>query len=86
MRLDEVKDSSSLKLISLEGEEWLTSRLRELGFVPGQRFELCARLLFGDPLVIKISGTRFALRKEEAHCLHVEVESAPIPEQFEAQR
>ena len=74
--LDEVRENLSLRVIGLQGEEWLTGRLRELGFIPGQRLELQMRLIAGEPLIVRVAGTRFALRREEARCLLV-TEDAP---------
>jgi ferrous iron transport protein A len=45
----------------------LTARLRDLGFVSGARCEVIARMwLGGDPLVVRIGGSTFALRRLEA--------------------
>jgi ferrous iron transport protein A len=42
-------------------------RLRDLGFVYGERVRLVARAAFGgDPLVVQVGFTRFALRRCEA--------------------
>lgn len=52
----------------------VAQRLRELGFVDGEPVTVVARGLFGgNPLVVKVGSTRFALRKLEA--TRVEVES-----------
>ncbi len=72
MRLDQVDANYSGQLVGLEGETWLTGRLRELGFVPGQWLQVQNKLFSGEPVIVKVGGTRFALRKEEAHCLEVE--------------
>lgn len=45
----------------------IAARLRDLGFVSGEPVCLVARgPLGGDPLVVQIGYTRFALRKAEA--------------------
>ncbi|WP_293367671.1 FeoA family protein [Nevskia sp.] len=45
----------------------IAARLRDLGFVSGEPVRLVARgPLGGDPLVVQIGYTRFALRKAEA--------------------
>ena len=50
----------------------LLSRLRDLGFVAGARCEILARMwLGGDPLVIRIGGSTFALRRAEAATVRV---------------
>lgn len=59
-------------LVSLSGDDWVTGRLRELGFVPGQAIELLSRLVTGEPLVVRIGSARYALRRAEASCLEVE--------------
>jgi ferrous iron transport protein A len=50
----------------------IAKRLRELGFVHGEAVSLVARGPVGaDPLMIQIGFTRFALRRAEAHRVHV---------------
>ena len=45
----------------------IAQRLRDLGFVAGERVKLVARGPVGaDPLLIQIGSTRFALRRAEA--------------------
>jgi ferrous iron transport protein A len=60
----------------------LLGRLRDLGFVPGARCEVLARMwLGGDPLVVRIGGSTFALRHVEASAVRVRrsVQPAGIP-------
>jgi Fe2+ transport system protein FeoA len=50
----------------------LLARLRDLGFVAGTRCEIVARMwLGGDPLVVRIGGSTFALRRAEAAAVQV---------------
>lgn len=45
----------------------IAARLRDLGFVPGESVRITAKgPLGGDPLLIQIGYTRFALRHAEA--------------------
>lgn len=45
----------------------IARRLRELGFVPGERVRLLTAGPFGgDPLLVQVGYTRFALRRAEA--------------------
>jgi ferrous iron transport protein A len=54
-----------------EGDSML-ARLRDLGFIPGARCEVIARMWFGgDPLAVRISGSTFALRRIEAAVVRV---------------
>jgi ferrous iron transport protein A len=51
----------------------LLSRLRDLGFTAGARCEVVARMwLGGDPLVVRIGGSTFALRRAEASAVRVQ--------------
>ncbi len=49
-------------------------RLIELGFVPGETFEIVAESLpGGDPIAVRIGGSCFALRRREAAAVLVRV-------------
>jgi ferrous iron transport protein A len=51
----------------------LIARLRDLGFVPGARCEVIARMwLGGDPMAVRIGGSTFALRRAEAAAVRVQ--------------
>jgi len=46
--------------------------LEEIGFMPGERVMLMARGAWGgDPLVVRVGLSTFALRRAEAACVHV---------------
>ena len=52
----------------------LLARLRDLGFVPGARCEVVARMwLGGDPIAVRIGGSTFALRRAEAAAVRVQL-------------
>lgn len=54
------------------GDVALLTRLRDLGFIAGARCEVIARMWFGgDPLVVRIGGSTFALRRVEAAAVRV---------------
>jgi ferrous iron transport protein A len=47
--------------------------LEEIGFIPGEPVMLVARGAFGgDPLVVRVGQSTFALRRAEAACVQVE--------------
>ena len=49
-------------------------RLIELGFVPGETFEIVAESMpGGDPIAVRIGGSCFALRRREASAVLVRV-------------
>lgn len=53
--------------------EWL-ARLEEIGFLPGEPVHVLAQgLPGGDPLVVRIADSTFALRRAEAACVQVQV-------------
>lgn len=58
--------------LSDEGSTALLARLRDLGFIAGARCEVMARMwLGGDPMVVRVGGSTFALRRAEAAAVRV---------------
>ncbi|MDC4766858.1 ferrous iron transport protein A [Acinetobacter baumannii] len=61
--------------VESEQQDLVAIRLESLGFVPGTRVEVITKGVFGgDPILIQIGFTRFALRKAEAEKIEIEVE------------
>lgn len=61
---------------SSSGTDLVASRLETLGFVPGMKVQVITKGIFGgDPILIQVGFTRFALRKVEAE--KIEIEGAP---------
>lgn len=62
--------------------EWL-HHLEDIGFIRGERVGVVARgLVGGDPLVVRVGLSTFALRLAEAACVHlVAVPAAESAEQ-----
>ena len=55
----------------------IARRLRELGFVNGERVEIVAKGLMGaEPLLVQVGFTRFALRRAEAARVQLRVDGA----------
>lgn len=51
----------------------IASRLETLGFIPGTRVQVVTKGVFGgDPILIQIGFTRFALRKNEAEKIEID--------------
>ena len=58
--------------------EALLARLRDLGFIAGASCEVIARMwLGGDPLVVRVGGSTFALRRAEAAAVRVTRATGP---------
>ncbi|TDR82872.1 FeoA family protein [Paludibacterium purpuratum] len=63
----------------LHASDTISQRLRDLGFVPGEPVRVVARAPWGgDPLLIQIGSTRFALRRAEAGRVAVDRESVHV--------
>ena len=58
--------------------DW-AERLAEIGFLPGENVAVTARGAFGgDPLVVRVGLSSFALRRAEAACVRVNaIEAGP---------
>ena len=55
-------------------------RLIELGFVNGEHIEVIAQAMpGGDPFVVRVGTTTFALRRREVESVWVEPAPAPTP-------
>ena len=71
-----LRESASLDA-GRHSDESLVARLRDLGFVPGARCEVVARMwLGGDPIAVRIAGSTFALRRAEAAAVQVQMAPA----------
>jgi ferrous iron transport protein A len=54
----------------------IARRLRELGFIAGERVEIVAAGPFGaEPLLVQVGFTRFALRRAEADRIRLRAEA-----------
>jgi len=53
--------------------EALSSKLIEMGFMPGESITLSKTAPFGCPLAIKIAGYELSLRREEAASVLIEL-------------
>ncbi|MEK8086763.1 FeoA family protein [Aquabacterium sp. A3] len=53
--------------------------LEEIGFIPGERVQIMNRARpGGDPLVVRVGDSTFALRQAEAACILVTPVSPPV--------
>ena len=56
----------------------VASRLETLGFVPGTKVQVITKGIFGgDPILIQVGFTRFALRKIEAEKIEINLQGVP---------
>ena len=83
MNLFQVKQNQTVKIIDLKkGSQFqdksdpVLERLELLGFRVGESLQVLAKGLFGgDPVLVQIETSRFALRKNEAERIFVEIVS-----------
>lgn len=62
-----------------KSNDTVSRRLRDLGFVQGEPVRIVARAPWGgDPMVIQVGMTRFALRIAEAARVHVSGEASHV--------
>ena len=74
-----VKQTAIISKVSRTSEDnvnqpdLVASRLETLGFVPGTQVQVITKGIFGgDPILIQIGFTRFALRKVEAARIEIQ--------------
>lgn len=76
MRLSELPRRTAATVLDVEDAapgDVIARRLRELGFVGGERVEVMAAGPLGaEPLLVQVGFTRFALRRREAARVRVE--------------
>lgn len=84
--LDRARIGEALTVIRVSAPdnapEW-TRWLEEIGFLPGEQVRLMAKAIpGGDPMVVRVGQSTFALRRAEAACIEVILteSSAPVPE------
>lgn len=77
MKLSELPHRTAATVESVDDQianDTIARRLRELGFVSGERVEVVAAgPLSAEPLLVQVGYTRFALRRSEAARVQVKV-------------
>lgn len=80
MRLPELSRHQSAIVLAVEDAQPgdpIARRLRDLGFVNGESIRLVTHgPVGGDPLLVQIGYTRFALRRSEAQRVSVQLSEA----------
>jgi Fe2+ transport system protein FeoA len=77
--LDQLRPGETGNIVRIEGADGIASRLREMGFVPGQPVRFLRAAPLGDPLKCTIQGARIALRSGEARRVCLEPLAATRP-------
>jgi ferrous iron transport protein A len=71
--LDDLVPGASAVLARIDLPEADATRLMEIGFLPGARIVAARSAPGGDPRVFRVDGTEFALRRDTARHLLVEI-------------
>lgn len=71
LTLDSLRRGRSATILALGGDDGVTRRLRELGFLPGVEVEMIGSAPLGDPLAVFVRGSRMALRRRDARRIFV---------------
>jgi ferrous iron transport protein A len=71
-RLSEIPRSTPFAVVRVDGDDALSRRLIDLGFVPGATVALDHVSLFSWPRAFRLHGYRLALRRDEASRVAVE--------------
>ncbi|QDV65452.1 MULTISPECIES: FeoA family protein [Crateriforma] len=74
--LDQLCPGEKATIVRIAGVDGIASRLREMGFVPGQPIQFLRAAPLGDPLKCSVQGSRIALRCGEAQRVYLEPASA----------
>ena len=81
MKLSELPRRTAATVDTVEDQapnDAIARRLRELGFVRGERVEvMAAGPVSKEPLLVQVGFTRFALRRSEAARVRVSLDGAP---------
>ncbi len=75
--LDSLQRGQSGEIVRIAGSDSIACRLREMGFVPGERVRVLSVAPLGDPLACEIQGSHVALRRLEANRITVAVSDSP---------
>ena len=70
--LDQLRPGQQANIVRISGADGIASRLREMGFVPGETVQFVRSAPLGDPLKCSVHGSRIAVRCGEARRVYVE--------------
>ena len=72
MNLAEIPVGHRARVISVSGQDRISTRLKEMGVVPGAEVTVIKSAPFGDPVQLRIMGYSLAVRLSEARAVAVE--------------
>ncbi len=69
--VNDIKEDTPVAVSEVQGSVDLKSRLAEIGFIPGSIVSVVKKLSKKGPLALKVRGTTYALRHEDASMIYV---------------
>ncbi len=73
--LADLSVGASARVISVTGQAALEQRILEMGVLPGVQVKVVRQAPLGDPIEIRVMGYSLSLRRSEAACIEVEVQT-----------
>jgi len=70
--LDQLLPGQFGQIVRIDGFDSIASRLREMGFIPGQSVQFVRTAPLGDPMKCSVQGSRIAVRSGEARRVYIE--------------
>lgn len=70
-RLSDLPTGCQATVTAMPAGQAAMTRLREMGVVPGTKFQLVRRAPLGDPIEISLRGSLLSLRRSEADQIEV---------------
>ncbi|RKQ61855.1 ferrous iron transport protein A [Thermovibrio guaymasensis] len=73
MKLSQLKVGQRAKVVRVKSSQELSRRLRAMGLIKEEVITVEKVAPLGDPIEIRVKGTKLSLRKKEAENVEVEV-------------
>lgn len=73
MTLDLLKIGEKARVVAINCQGFLRTRLADLGLLPGTAIEPVMRSPMGDPVAYNVRGSVIAIRREDAALIEVEI-------------
>ena len=71
MTLDLLKIGERARVVAVNCQGFLRTRLSDLGLLPGTAIEAIMRSPMGDPIAYEVRGSVIAIRREDAQLIEV---------------
>lgn len=73
MKLIDIENNIQVEIINFEGGKGISSKLRQLGLMPGDRITISKRAPFNGPLLVESNGRSVAMGRGVAGKIEVAV-------------